>query len=98
MYEGGCYESAKSSCWQIQSDCRSLKVRFKKFIVEEHLSDEDQKDSTCQYDKVTVSYNDKQHEFCDHTFDKIFENRPISVVWFHIDKYHCHRPDCSKIL
>ena len=47
MFVGGCYEPNKHHCWKVVSDCKTIKVKFDKFIVEEYLSTE----NTCPYDK-----------------------------------------------
>ena len=51
MFVGGCYEPNKHHCWKVVSDCKTIKVKFDKFIVEEYLSTE----NTCPYDKVQGS-------------------------------------------
>ena len=63
MFVGGCYEANKHHCWKVVSDCKTIKVKFDKFIVEEYLSTE----NTCPYDKVILTHGATSNEFCDHS-------------------------------
>ena len=63
MFVGGCYEANKHHCWKVVSDCKTIKVKFDKFIVEEYLSTE----NTCPYDKVILTHGTTSNEFCDHS-------------------------------
>ena len=38
LYDGGCYNPNSNQCWKLETECKSIKVKFLKFIVEEHLS------------------------------------------------------------
>ena len=48
----GCYESESSYCWRIASQCKTVKLKFNKFVVEEFMSAEDR----CPYDRVLISW------------------------------------------
>jgi len=58
-----CYEPGEKYCWRVQSRCKTVKVKFDKFVVEEFMSAED----TCPYDRVLVSWEGAFKEFCDHS-------------------------------
>lgn len=50
----GCYKSNTQLCWHITSQCKTIKVKFQKFIVEEYIS---QAHDQCNYDRVLVSWD-----------------------------------------
>ena len=70
MFVGGCYQPSEYYCWYVKSDCKTVKLKFDKFIVEEYLSLENE----CIYDKVSLSYNGKREDYC-YGFSLIFYSK-----------------------
>ena len=69
-HAGGCYPSGSNFCWRVQSQCKTIKMKFNKFVVEEFMSAEDR----CPYDRVLISW--------DATFEGMISEFEYLIVAF----------------
>ena len=64
--EGLCYYSRQAECWKVETRCKSIRIRFNRFEIEEPRETVKGRNK-CTKDKVLVVVGGREVEFCDES-------------------------------
>jgi len=64
--EGVCYSPGQSECWKVQTRCKSVKIRFNRFEIEEPKETVKGR-KKCTKDRILVIVGGREVEFCDES-------------------------------